>query len=280
MSNHTGNNRGPGPVPDRWLRCPRKSVGLLMNKFLIFKTPLNHRFDDQVPEEYRFPVDFVFNSMKSYKVKVGLWIDLTNTSRFYDKDEVEANGCSYVKMQCKGHGETPAEDQTKAFINVCDNFIKRNPLEVIGIHCTHGFNRSGFLVISYLVEKYDWGLEAAIQEFAKVRPPGIYKKDYLKELYRRYEDVNDAPEPPELPDWCYDYDDSVGDADEDYEEESTSSKRKHEGGESENGGKKRRKEFVKKNPKFVEGIKGVDVVQQPLLEVIQRKVQEMCGWKG
>jgi len=33
-------------------------------------------------------------------------------------------------------------------------------------------------------------------------PPGIYKGEYLQELYRRYDDINDTPPPPELPDWC------------------------------------------------------------------------------
>ena len=26
----------------------------------------------------------------------------------------------------------------------------------VGVHCTHGFNRTGFLIIAYLVEKDDW----------------------------------------------------------------------------------------------------------------------------
>lgn len=34
------------------------------------------------------------------------------------------------------------------------------------------------------------------------RPPGIYKVDYIEELYRRYDDINDMPLPPERPDWC------------------------------------------------------------------------------
>jgi len=25
-----------------------------------------------------------------------------------------------------------------------------------GVHCTHGFNRTGFLIIAYLVERDDW----------------------------------------------------------------------------------------------------------------------------
>lgn len=40
--------------------------------------------------------------------------------------------------------------------------------------------------------------------FAQARPPGIYKADYLKELFRRYGDVEDAPPAPALPEWCFD----------------------------------------------------------------------------
>lgn len=36
------------------------------------------------------------------------------------------------------------------------------------------------------------------------RHPGIYKADYLCELYSRSgDDPNDAPPAPELPDWCH-----------------------------------------------------------------------------
>ena len=72
---------GPGPVPPGWLKCPRKSEGLIGGKFLAFKTPLSERFDEQVPAEYRFSPSMLFSSMKSYKQKIGLWIDLTKTDR-------------------------------------------------------------------------------------------------------------------------------------------------------------------------------------------------------
>lgn len=40
------------------------------------------------------------------------------------------------------------------------------------------------------------------------RPVGIYKQDYLTELYSRYDDVDDTPPAPNLPDWCIESDDS------------------------------------------------------------------------
>lgn len=79
--------------------------------------------------------------MRAYKVKIGLWIDLTNTNRFYDKKLVEDNDCKYIKLQCRGHGETPSPDAVRAFVSVCKTYISQNPLDIVGVHCTHGFNR-------------------------------------------------------------------------------------------------------------------------------------------
>jgi mRNA-capping enzyme len=62
------NDMVPGPVPDRWLHCPRKSSKLIVNKFLAFKTPLSSRFDSQVPEQCRFTPTMLFEATKSYKV--------------------------------------------------------------------------------------------------------------------------------------------------------------------------------------------------------------------
>ncbi|KAL1124336.1 hypothetical protein AAG570_000965 [Ranatra chinensis] len=205
----TNNNQsGPGPVPNRWLYCPRKSTRLIAEKFLAFKTPLDSRFDEQVPDECRFTPSMLFESTRSYKHRIGLWIDLTNTTRFYNTEEVK-NGygdgsVAYSKVACKGHSETPSEEQATLFMTLCENFISRYPLKIIGVHCTHGFNRTGFLLVSYLVEKHNWGLEAALLEFSRARPPGIYKEDYLAKLYQLYGDSDDeVPQAPPRPDWCF-----------------------------------------------------------------------------
>lgn len=60
--------RDSGPIPNRWLKCPRKASGLVAGKFLAFKTPLGHQFNDKVPEENRFTPSMLFVYMKSLKV--------------------------------------------------------------------------------------------------------------------------------------------------------------------------------------------------------------------
>nr|XP_020021662.1 mRNA-capping enzyme-like [Castor canadensis] len=197
---------------------------------------LGPRYDSQVAEENRFHPSMLSNYLKSLKVKMSLLVDLTNTSRFYDRNDIEKEGIKYIKLQCKGHGECPTTENTDTFIRLCERFNDRNPPELIGVHCTHGFNRTGFLICAFLVEKMDWSIEAAVATFAQARPPGIYKGDYLKELFRRYGDIEEAPPPPLLPDWCFE-DDEEEDEDEDGKKES-------EPGSSASFGK-RRKERLK-----------------------------------
>ncbi|CDW52813.1 mRNA capping enzyme [Trichuris trichiura] len=223
-----------GP-PGRWLHCPRKG-----------KTPLGHRYDQVVPEENRFYPSMALKGGGDLGDKeIGLWIDLTNTRRFYDKEEIEDAGVEYVKLNCKGYGECPSEEQVQQFINICKNFSKRSD-KIVGILfqfvlLLHSVNVGGFsgplyawvqshrildcilprhrekLQVSFHLAfvrgrvcvkciQVSWIvviiIDAAIAAFVSARPPGIYKQEYLKELYRRYDDVAFAPDAPELPEWC------------------------------------------------------------------------------
>ncbi|KAE8286682.1 mRNA-capping enzyme Polynucleotide 5'-triphosphatase [Larimichthys crocea] len=263
-----------GPPP-RWRNCPRRGQPVA-GKFLPMKTMLGPRYDDQVAEENRFHPSMLSNYLKSLKVKMGLLVDLTNTTRFYERGDIEKEGVKYVKLQCRGHGECPSKDTTEMFIRLCENFMEKNPQELIGVHCTHGFNRTGFLICAYLVEKMDWSVEAAVAAFSQARAPGIYKGDYLKELFRRYGDEEDAPPAPALPEWCFD-DGDDGEVDDDGNAVG------QESGPSSSGSAagKRKKEKLKLGAVFLEGItvKGVtQITTQPKLGEIQRKCQEMAEW--
>ncbi|XP_036406015.1 mRNA-capping enzyme [Megalops cyprinoides] len=265
-------------APPRWRNCPRRGQPVA-GKFLPMKTMLGPKYDDLVPEECRFHPSMLSNYLKSLKVKMGLLIDLTNTTRFYDRNEIEKEGIKYVKLQCKGHGECPTPETTEMFIRLCEHFMEKTPTELIGVHCTHGFNRTGFLICAYLVEKMDWSIEAAVAAFAQARAPGIYKGDYLKELFRRYGDVEDAPQAPPLPEWCFDEDEDGADDD-----DGGGGAVGQDSGPSSSGAApgKKKKERLKLGAVFLEGVtvKGVtQVTSQPKLGEIQRKCQEFAEWE-
>jgi len=130
------------------------------------------------------------------------------------------------------------------------------------VHCTHGCNRSGFLICAYLVEILNWSIDASVTTFSKCRSPGIYKKDYLEELYNRYGDGESVPSLPPLADWCVE-------------------KTNDEVDEIKLKRPTTRKEFRKVNAKFMDGVEGVTTVEfSQKLSYIQQKCQSMCKWKG
>lgn len=250
-----------------------------VEKFLPFKTPLDDKYFSQInPTDY-FSPSMVIALQRSNNYKIGLWIDLTNTSRFYDRKVIEAAGIRYVKMECKGHSECPNVDQTRLFINICRQFISKKPTELIAIHCTHGFNRTGFLISAFLCEVDDWAIDAAVAAFAACRPPGIYKESYLQELFRRYGELEDAPRAPALPAWCFEDEELNDGVDDDGNELRPG---QSNGGTSDASSNRRRgREFEKKDAKFMEGVPGVILVTDASKrQHIQRKIQQMCNWPG
>jgi protein-tyrosine phosphatase len=56
----------------------------------------------------------------------------------------------------------------------------------IGVHCHYGFNRTGFFIVSYLVERLGYKLDDAVAEFAQKKAPGIKHEYFVNELYVRY----------------------------------------------------------------------------------------------
>lgn len=102
--------RGPTPdkarmgLPDRWLHCPKTGTvcakseisvvhcshfQLINNLFFPFKTPLCKMYDNQIAERrYQFHPAEVFSHPHLHGKKIGLWIDLTNTDRYYFREEV------------------------------------------------------------------------------------------------------------------------------------------------------------------------------------------------
>ncbi|CAI5438289.1 unnamed protein product [Caenorhabditis angaria] len=269
---------GPTPekatkgVPDRWLHCP-KTGNLIMDQFFPFKTPLCALYDNQIPDKkLRFHVKDVFSNINLGGRRIGLWIDLTKTDRYYFREEVTETNCIYKKIPLVGHNASPSEEETNDFISVVSNFRRTNPNDIIGVHCTHGFNRTGFLIAAYLFSIEGWGIDAAISEFAQNRNNGIYKQDYINDLFDRYgEEDDDRIEAPPRPTW----DDPVGSI-----IESTPST-SNINGANQNGVSSSKNSSSSNGKQFMDGlVKGVTIVEDMSIKsMLRAKIKAFCKYE-
>lgn len=199
----SGNNNNQHP--DRWLGCPTFGE-IIDDNFLPMKTLLKD--DVPLPPDYKFTPEIFLAQMKERKIDVGLIINLAFSERYYDGDDIiDDFDIQYKHIPCRGFNEAPQAKERGEFVRTCNSFLATNPKKIIAVHCTHGFNRTGFMICYYLCTERDWAIEAAVGRFSNVRPPGIYKQDYLNELFNIFADADDpVTEAPPRPVWDTDED--------------------------------------------------------------------------
>ncbi|KAL2206230.1 hypothetical protein CC79DRAFT_1308716 [Sarocladium strictum] len=136
---------------------------------------------------------------------VGKWsntikdvIDISKDQPVYDSGGLERAGIHYHKFPTVSK-IPPQNEEVEAFIKLVDKLramqeerSKEEEWEndgkdcVIGVHCHYGFNRTGYFLVCYLVERCGFGVKEAIEAFAKARPNGIRHSHFLDKLYVRY----------------------------------------------------------------------------------------------
>ena len=96
-----------------------------------------HPWMNAMMTKYLLPIDLApiccFNPWKLSKLRLAsgsTWLRRAGlchhmnfyhsySSRYYNKKLVEDQGCKYVQLPCKGHGESPDPDVVSAFIRIC-----------------------------------------------------------------------------------------------------------------------------------------------------------------
>ncbi|KAF1990370.1 hypothetical protein K402DRAFT_370323 [Aulographum hederae CBS 113979] len=137
--------------------------------------------------------------VQEWKGKIGAVIDISHESPVYDPQGLEKGGIRYYKFPTVSK-LPPTVDEVKSFIDLVDRLRdelaqggsgeaeksgeRLKPL--VGVHCHYGYNRTGFFIVCYLVERLGFKLRDAIEEFGKQRPPGIRHDHFVDTLYVRY----------------------------------------------------------------------------------------------
>jgi len=142
------------------------------------------------PDEAKLVDSHCIHAMKTEFPTLGLVLDLQNQDGAYTAD-----GTGVLHWRVPHESKVvPSLETVARFNTTARRFFESAPPAIDGsrplvaVHCHYGFNRTGFLICSYLVEEEGWDVEYAISQFAEVRTPGIKHAHFLEELRRRYKD--------------------------------------------------------------------------------------------
>ncbi|XP_066062498.1 RNA/RNP complex-1-interacting phosphatase isoform X2 [Chamaea fasciata] len=177
--------RGASRVPERWTDYIPLGCRMPGTRFIAFKVPLKKSFDQNLLPEERFSPHDLIRKVEERKEELGLIIDLTYTTRYYGREELPPT-LRYSKILTMGH-EIPNRKTILRFKYVVKRFLTHNKDndKLIGVHCTHGLNRTGYLVCRYLIDVEGMEPNAAIELFNKSRGHPIERTNYIQDLQKR-----------------------------------------------------------------------------------------------
>ncbi|CAG0920543.1 unnamed protein product [Notodromas monacha] len=172
-------------VPDRWLDYSNFGRQIHGTPIVALKVPLRAvitesvEIANKVPEDKRFGPTDVLEQIQN----LGMVLDLTATQRYYDPQFFMSQGIRYFKLVCEGR-VIPGADTVRAFFAQMDGFRNDPGMRgcVIGVHCTHGVNRTGYLICRYMIQRLGLSAQEAIQKFEAARGHKIERPLYVDHL--------------------------------------------------------------------------------------------------
>lgn len=186
-------------LPADWLHLTPIGAVIEDTRIVCFKTPFNGL--KRYPRHRRreaFTVTQLLSEMSKRGIALGLVIDLTDTDRYYEPELLSAVGVKVVKIRVPGK-RVPCGTLYHRFLEEIDLFLGTASMNsVVGVHCTHGINRTGWFVCRYLMERKGLTSEAAVRLFSEARGYAIYREYILGDLHGERTtsaDIRDAERP-------------------------------------------------------------------------------------
>ncbi|KAM6974314.1 RNA/RNP complex-1-interacting phosphatase-like [Tautogolabrus adspersus] len=182
-------------VPDRWLEYRPVGHRIPGTRFIAFKVPL--KLNRRVSEAETFSLWDLLDSVQSQNQDLGLIVDLTFSRKYYRLSDVPQS-VSYIKIPTQGQ-RVPSDAAILSFKRAVTHFLQENSDndKLVGVHCTHGLNRTGYLVCRYLIDVDGVDPAAALELFNSCRGHCIERSNYLNDLQRGAKRSNHGVEQPE-----------------------------------------------------------------------------------
>ena len=175
-------------IPKRWIPCPKFGERVEGTNFVPLKAPIGENYQRFLWDGHQFSFKIFEEYQKAKGRNIVMTISLANTTRFYDKSDITSGISEWIP--CEGNKNPPNDNNFKNFKDKVLSLGKLNDSDIIAVHCTHGFNRTGFLIVRFLVEILNISIQEAINRFSRARPNGIYKSNYITKLEEIYQTTN------------------------------------------------------------------------------------------
>ncbi|KAM3925680.1 RNA/RNP complex-1-interacting phosphatase isoform 2-T2 [Leptodactylus fuscus] len=169
-------------LPDRWTQYIPIGRRITGTRFIAFKVPLASMYNNRLSPWQRFtPSDLVMEVEKQNE-ELGLIVDLTCTERYYSPSELPRN-IKHLKIFTMGKA-VPSDEVIKKFKSTVKQYLSQNSEnnKLVGVHCTHGLNRTGYLICRYLIDVQSMDPSEAIERFNNSRGHCIERSNYLDDL--------------------------------------------------------------------------------------------------
>ncbi|XP_064381982.1 RNA/RNP complex-1-interacting phosphatase homolog isoform X2 [Halichondria panicea] len=202
--------RFPGSltVPEEWFDYTRYGEVIPGTRIIAVKTPLKKEFNNGRPQskswtkydfgvctEDEFTPQQLMDALTDKGLKLSAIIDLTYTNRYYSSAEFEDAGVTHIKIKCPGK-VVPSDDIYCRFASALKESLNSSddPRTVVAVHCTHGVNRTGYLLCRYLMQEKSFTADRAIRKVQEAR--GHVMKKYLEPLRKRSPSAPSRSRPP------------------------------------------------------------------------------------
>ncbi|XP_018080682.1 uncharacterized protein LOC108696129 isoform X2 [Xenopus laevis] len=169
-------------IPGRWRSLTAVGQRIPGSRFIAFKVPLKWQANQRVSPTQKFTPKDLLSEIRARNEDLGLIIDLTNTERYYTDKEIPRS-VQYIKLNTAGL-QIPEDTTIHQFKRIVRRFIWQNTDndKLIGVHCTTGINRTGYLICRYLIDVDGWDPDTAVSVFAQARGHPIEGAVYTDDL--------------------------------------------------------------------------------------------------
>ncbi|KAF9977769.1 hypothetical protein BGZ65_007266, partial [Modicella reniformis] len=159
------------------VKCQEENKWSLKNTEKWMKTPIISTPIGRGPGKFRAmkvlrqtDPDHSPSAFLAHHPEVGFIVDISQREPSYRTTDFEATSICYTKLPSVSK-IPPAKEDVDRFIAHCNACWIEKPGVEIAVHCHYGFNRTGFMICSYLIQEQKYSVAEALQHFLQARQP-------------------------------------------------------------------------------------------------------------